>query len=120
MHIGEALLHRGRFAEDVTASLLRKVFGAANVYTNVEVKQSKGRTVTDIDVLTIVGNKAIIAQVKSKRLTELAKLGYEDNLVADFKLAVQEAYDQGLLCRQAVIGRANKLFVDGKEIRLTV
>jgi SEC-C motif-containing protein len=115
---GEALLHRGRFAEDITANLLRKVFGAANVYTNVEVKQSKARTVTDIDVLAIVGNKAIIAQVKSKRLTELAKLGEEDKLVGDFKLAVQEAYDQGVLCRQAVIGQANKLFVEGKEIRL--
>lgn len=115
---GEALLHRGHFAEDATANLLRKVFGAANVYTNVEIKQSKSRTVTDIDVLAIVGNKAVIAQVKSKRMTELAKQGDEKKLVADFKLAVQEAYDQGLLCRQALLGEGSKLFVDGKEIKL--
>ena len=115
----EALLHRGRFAEDVTASLLRRVFGTANVYTNVEVKQSKSRTVTDIDVLAIVGDKAVVAQVKAKRMTELAKLGDEHKLVADFKLAVQEAYDQGLLCRQALIGGGSKLFVEGKEIKLS-
>lgn len=116
---GEALLHRGRFAEDVTAGLLRRVFGATNVYTNVEIKRSKSQTVTDIDVLAIVGNKAVIAQVKAKRLTELAKLGDENKLVADFKLAVQEAYDQGLLCRQALLGGESKLFVDGREIQLS-
>ena len=49
---------------------------------------------TDTDVLAVVGNKAVIAQVKSKRLTELAKLGSEDRLTADFKLALQEAYEQ--------------------------
>ncbi len=115
---GEALLHRGRFAENVTATLLRKVFGNANVYTNVEIKHSKSRTVTDIDVLAIIGNKAVIAQVKSKRMTELAKQGDEKKLVADFKLAVQEAYNQGLLCRQALLHGGSKLFVDGKEIQL--
>jgi hypothetical protein len=115
---GEALRHRGRFAEDVTANLLRRVFGTANVYTNVEVKQSKSRTVTDIDVLAIVGNKCVVAQVKAKRMTELAKLGDENKVVADFKLAVQEAYDQGLVCRQALVDGGSKLFVEGKEIKL--
>lgn len=118
-YIPEALLHRGQFAENVTANLLRDVFGAGNVYTDVEIKKSKSQTVTDIDVLAIVGNKAVIVQVKSKRLTELAKLGDETRLAADFKLAVQEAYDQGLLCRQALIARGSKLFVGGKEIHLS-
>jgi hypothetical protein len=117
-YIGEATLHRGRFAEDVTATLLKSVFGAASVYTDVQVKKNKSQTVTDIDVLAIRGNKAVIAQVKSKRLTELAKLGDEAHLAKDFKLAVQEAYDQGLLCRQAVIDRDSKLFVNGTELHL--
>ena len=84
-----ALLHRGQFAEAETAKLLGKVFGTSNVYTDVQVRENKGRTLTDIDVLAVVGNKAVIAQVKSKRLTELAKLGDETRLVGDFKLAVQ-------------------------------
>ena len=114
----KALLNRGRFAESATANLLRRVFGAGNVYTDVEIKKSKSQTVTDIDVLAIVGNKAVIAQVKSKRLTEVAKIGNETRLGADFKLAVQEAYDQALLCRRALLDRDSNLLVGGKEIHL--
>ncbi len=114
-----ALLNRGKFAESKTAELLRSVFGADSVYTDIEVRERKGHTKTDIDVLAIVGNKAVIAQVKSKRLTELAKLGDEKRLMADFELAVQDAYDQGLLCRKALIDRKNKLFANGIELDLT-
>ena len=115
----KALLNRGRFAENVTANLLRKVFGADNVYTDVEIKKSKSQTITDIDVVALVGNKAVVAQVKSKRLTELAKIGDETRLTADFKLAVQEAYDQALLCRRALLDRNSKLFASGKETHLS-
>jgi hypothetical protein len=114
-----ALLHRGQFAENATADLLAKVFGASNVHTDVQIKESKGKTLTDIDVLGVVGNKAVIAQVKSKRLTELAKLGDEARLTADFKLAVQEAYDQGLLSRRALLNRKDSFFSGGKEIHLS-
>jgi hypothetical protein len=117
-YVAEALLHRGRFAEKATANLLRRVFDAPNVYTAVEIKKSKTQTVTDIDVLAVVGNKAVIAQVKSKRLTEVARIGDETCLAADFKLAVQEAYDQALLSRRALLDRNSKLFVGGKEILL--
>ena len=114
-----ALLHRGQFAEKATADLLAKVFGASNVYTDVQIKESKGKTLTDIDVLAVVGNKGVIAQVKSKRLTELAKLGDESRLTEDFKLAVQEAYDQGLLSRRALLNRKDNLFSGGKELHLS-
>ncbi len=113
-----ALLHRGQFAESATANLLRRVFGARNVHTDVEIKKTKSHTITDIDVLAVVGNKAIIAQVKSKRLTEVARLGDETRLASDFKLAVQEAYDQALLCRRALLARDSKLYVGGEEIHL--
>ena len=74
---------------------------------------------TDIDVLAIAGNKAIIVQAKSKRLTELSKTGDEDKLRSDFKDAVQKAYDQGLACRTAVIEKQNTLVSsDGQEIAL--
>jgi hypothetical protein len=117
-YAAEALLHRGRFAENATANLLRRVFGAHNVYTDVEVKKTKSQTITDIDVLAVVGNKAVIAQVKSKRLTEVARLGDETRLGSDFKLAVQDAYDQALLCRRALLGRNSKLFAGKKEVHL--
>ena len=113
-----ALVNRGNFAESATEKLLRNVFGVDSVYTNVEVRGKKGHTVTDIDVLAIVGNKAVVAQVKSKRLTELARLGNQKSLLADFELAIQEAYDQGLLSRKAIVDRENELFIDGVELRL--
>jgi hypothetical protein len=118
-YVNAALLHRGQFAEAATAELVRSVFGANNVYSDVEIRERKGCALTDIDVLAIVGNKAVIVQVKSKRLTELAKLGDEKRLVDDFELAVQEAYDQGLLSRRALVDRKNSLFVNGNEIHLT-
>ena len=117
-YVGTALLNRGKFAEEVTARLMASVFGEKNVYRNVEVREKKGHAITDIDVLAIVGNKAVIAQVKSKRLTELAKLGDEEMLVADFKAAVQEAYDQGLRCRTVLIDGKNQLFVADERIHL--
>jgi hypothetical protein len=85
----------------------------------VEIRERKGFAITDIDVLAIVGNKAVIAQVKSKRLTEVARRGDDKKLLADFGLAVQEAYDQGLLSRAALINGKNQLYVEGRELRLT-
>jgi hypothetical protein len=89
------------------------------VFPHVAIKKNKQTTLTDIDVLAIAGNKAVIAQVKSKRLTELARTGDDAKLTADFKGAVQDAYDQGLLSRRAVLERQNRLLVDGKELRLS-
>jgi hypothetical protein len=118
-YVGKALVNRGQFAEAATLQFMISVFGAGKVYRDVEIRKRKGHAITDIDVLAIVGNKAVIAQVKSKRLTELAKLGDEKRLVADFELAVQDAYDQALLCRRALISHNTKLFVNGNEIHLT-
>jgi len=115
----EALTHRGEFAQEITAQLLRDAFGQSNVFTEVKVEKAKGKTVTDIDVLAVAGNKAIIVQVKSKRLTELARMGDDAKLLGDFQSAIQDAYDQALLSRQAVLEQTNKLSVEGKEIRLS-
>lgn len=114
----EALGHRGEFAQTAAAELLAKVFGAGNVHTQVEVRKTKNQLVTDIDVLAIAGNKAVVVQVKSKRLTELAKLGDAPSLNHDFQKAVQDAYEQGLASRRAVINKDHRLCVDGKELHL--
>jgi len=57
-YASEALRHRGQFAENATANLLRSVFGTSNVYTNVEVRKTKGRNITDVDVLAICGQQS--------------------------------------------------------------
>ena len=118
-YLPEAGRHRGAFAQEITAELLRNVFGPSNVFTEVKVEKAKGKTITDIDVLAVVGNKAVIAQVKSKRLTELGRMGDDERLVGDFQSAIQGAYDQALLSRQAVLEQTSKLIVEGKEIHLS-
>ncbi len=115
----KGLRHRGEFAEEIAVELLKRTFGEKNVYTKVEIKKNKEITITDIDVLAIAGNKAVIVQVKSKRLTELSKTGNEKSLINDFQGAIQEAYEQGLQSRSAVVDKSSKLFVDGKELILS-
>lgn len=58
-------------------------------------------------------------QSKSKKLTELSKLGIEESLRSDFRDAVQDAYEQGLVCRKAIIDKKNKLVkANGEELVL--
>jgi hypothetical protein len=65
-----AMLHRGRFTEDFSRERLERVFGKDNVHANVDIYESKGKKVGEIDVLVIFGNRAIVLQAKSKKLTE--------------------------------------------------
>ena len=48
---------------------LELVFGESHVYFNVEVLETKGNTLEEIDVLVAFGNRAIVLQAKSKRLS---------------------------------------------------
>lgn len=111
--------HRGEATEEIAYYFLSKVFGEKNVYKNVKILRKKGELITDIDILAIVGNKTVIVQIKSKKLTELSKKGDEEKLRKDFKEAVQDAYDQGLKSRKAVIEKGN-IFIknDGEELKL--
>ena len=115
-----AFKHRGETTEQIACELLESVFGRENVYRNVKVLKNKKELVTDIDVLAIAGNKAVIVQAKSKKLTELSRRGDEEKLKSDFKEAVQKAYDQGLACRSAIVDTSNILIAeDGKELKLS-
>ena len=98
--------HRGVATEEIAYELLKPVFGEGNVYRDVQVRDG-GIDVTDIDVLGIGGNKAVIIQAKSKKLTVQSKMGGYESLQSDFQQAVQSAYDQGLISRRAVLGRMN-------------
>ena len=93
--------NRGNATESITRDLLVSVFGSNRVFRGVKVKRGR-RDVTDIDVLAISGNKAVIAQCKSKKLTIGAKQGDGRILRTDFIKAVQDAYDQAIKSKRAL------------------
>ena len=84
-----AAKHRGAFTEEFTAQRLVSVFGARRVHSNVVLAQSKGATVGEIDVLVIFGDRLIIVQAKSKKLTLEARRGNDGQLRKDFAGAIR-------------------------------
>jgi len=100
-----ALKHRGDYTEQISFETLKKVFGEKNVFRGVKVKRKKGADHTDIDVLVLLGNKAIIVQAKSKKMNLISRQGNLKQLAKDFKKAVQEAYEQGIIARKHVLAR---------------
>jgi hypothetical protein len=90
-----ASANRGDFAEQFVRERFSLVFGDKRVFQGVKVFESKGKERTDIDVLALFGNCAIVVQAKSKKLTLEARQGNDGQIKIDFKKAVQEAYDQG-------------------------
>ena len=116
---GVANNNRGRFTEEFAASRLTSVFGGANVFPNVRVIESKGKELSEIDALVVFGNRAIILQAKSKRLTIEARKGNDKVLKDDFKKSVQESYDQGRLCAVALTDPAYAL-IDSTGTDLTL
>lgn len=102
--------HRGDVGEEVAHDFLIRVFGSNNTFRSVRVEDAKGRTETDIDVLCLLGSKALCVQVKSKKLTLAARRGDFDQLSSDFKGAIQDAYNQGLVSRRALKNGNSKFF----------
>lgn len=117
-YVETGLKNRGDATEEIAYEMLRRVFGSQSVYRGVRVSQGK-RNLCEIDVLALGGNKAVVVQAKSKRLTEVSKRGDVENIKQDFQEAVQDAYNQGLLCRKTII-QGNYLLTDGtgKTIKL--
>ena len=95
--------HRGDATEEICCEILQTLFGARGVHRNVLVKH-KNKDATEIDLLAVKGNKALVVQAKSKKLTVESRRGDSSSLKKDFQKAVQGAYDQALLSRTAVIG----------------
>jgi SEC-C motif/Nuclease-related domain len=111
--------NRGNAGEEITYELLKKVLGESRVYRSVKIESKKGHDDTDVDVLCILGSKAICVQVKSKKLTRLSRKGNSQQLKKDFKGAVQDAYEQGLLCRKRIIEK-NAVFRNENGEKLTI
>ena len=109
------LENRGNATEVIAYGLLTQVFGENNVYRGVKIRKGKD-DVTDIDVLAVEGSKAVIVQAKSKKLSEKSRRGEGECLKRDFQAAIQDAYNQALVSRKAVLEADSTLLVDGKRI----
>ncbi len=90
-YFSTAMSHRGQFTEEFSRERLEHVFGASNVHVNVEIYEVKGRRLGEIDVLVLFGDRAVVVQAKSKRLTLEARKGNDNQLKDDFKKSVQES-----------------------------
>jgi hypothetical protein len=69
-----AFFNRGAFTEHFVAKRFSTVFGDNCVHRNVLVK-CKGSQVTEVDVLVLFADRAIVVQCKSKKLTLEARKG---------------------------------------------
>lgn len=112
-----AFRHRGEFTEGFSVERLVYVFGSDRVFQNVKMFGKKGETLGEIDVLVIFGNRAVILQAKSKKLTLEARRGNERVLQDDFRKAVQDAVDQSFACAE-LLGNPTVTLrsKDGEEI----
>lgn len=93
-----AMDHRGRFTEEFSAECMVRVYGNGNVYSNADIFESKKKKAGEIDVLVVFGDRAIVLQAKSKRLTLEARKGNDQQIKDDFKKSVQESCDQAYRC----------------------
>ncbi len=109
-----AAKHRGAFTEKFAARRLIEVFGRKHVHTNVNLYRRKD-IVGEIDVLVVYGDRAIILQAKSKKLTIAARKGNDNQLKADFAAAIQDSYDQGWSCANELLTGDCRLLDDKKE-----
>jgi hypothetical protein len=109
--------HRGEFTEAFSAERLETVFGERHVYSNVEIVGRKGTILGEIDVLVLFGDRAIVLQAKSKRLTLEARKGNDLRIKDDFTKSVQDAYDQANECARLLL-EGDHEFRDGRSRQL--
>jgi hypothetical protein len=117
-YLSTAMLHRGQFTEEFSRERLELVFGKNHVHVNVDIYESKGKRLGEIDVLVLFGNRAIVLQAKSKRLTLGARKGNDNQLKDDFKKSVQESYDQARECAELLGNPKLKFVVNSRKIKV--
>lgn len=119
-YFNSASQNKGEATEKIATTMLKNVFGKENVFINISVGKNKNKLISEIDTIAMQGNKAVLVQAKSKKLSLLSRGGDAESLEFDFKEAVQKAYDQGLACKKAILSKDNRFFdKDKKEIRLS-
>jgi len=117
-YLETAAKNRGRANEQITYKYFQKIFGQL-AFKSLKVVKGK-KTLTDIDVMGVIGSVAVVVQNKSKKMTVEALRGNEEILKNDFKQAIQSAYNQGIQSREILLGEEDYKFVDeeGNEIIL--
>ena len=94
------------------------MFGRDRVFSNVKLLSGK-RVRGEVNVLVLYGDRAIIVQAKSKRLTIAARKGDLRRARDDFAKAVQHANDQGFACAESLSNPACVLVLeDGGRLTL--
>lgn len=106
-YVSTAMQNRGLFTEQFAVERLRQVFGPENVLANIDIFESKGTKLAEVDVLVLFGNRALILQAKSKRLTLEARRGNDLQIKDDFQKSIQDSSDQAYRCA--------KLLEEGKS-----
>lgn len=114
-YVTKALKNRGNVAEEITQNIIEPIFGNDNVYKNIIISKTKKEQITDIDLIAIHEDKAIIFQVKAKKLTALSKKGNAESIKNDFEKAVKDAYDQAIISRNCLIEHNKYIFSCSEE-----
>lgn len=117
-YVGKASRHRGNFTETVVYERFVSLLGKKNVYRNVNLWNGKNLS-SEIDVIGIVADRAIIVQCKSKRMTRKAQQGDESAAQADFGKAVTDAYKQNIRCAKDLCNRQISVR-DGNRRKLSI
>lgn len=113
----KAWQHRGEVTVDMVFQWIRSVFGVQNVFKNVLIKRNR-QDITDIDILVLFQNKAIVFQIKSKKATLKTKLGDQKQFITDFSKSIQSAYNQGILSIEAIQNEDCEFFSGRKRIEI--
>lgn len=120
-YVSTAMQNRGVFTEQFAVERLRHIFGAENVFANIDIYESKDTKLGEIDVLVLFGNRALVLQAKSKRLTLEARRGNDLQIKDDFKKSIQDSSDQAYLCAQLIEeGRCTFKDAAGNAVTLPV
>ncbi len=101
-YVSTAMQNRGVFTEQFAVERLRQVFGAENVFANIDIYESRDTKLAEIDVLVLFGNRALLLQAKSKRLTLEARRGNDLQIKDDFKKSIQDSSDQAYRCAKLI------------------
>ena len=101
-YVSTAMQNRGVFTEEFAVAHLRQVFGAENVLANIDIYEPKDTKLAEIDVLVLFGNRALVLQAKSKRLTLEARRGNDLQIKDDFKRSIQDSSDQAYRCAKLI------------------
>ena len=101
-YVSTAMQNRGIFTEQFAIERLRQVFGEENIFPNIDIYESKGTKLAEIDVLVLFGNRALVLQAKSKRLTLESRRGNDLQIKDDFKKSIQDSSDQAYRCAKLI------------------